>query len=69
MLSESVANEKDTAAGAGGKGSLRASPGDGGKTAIELAKRGARSRTVSLRKGCKCQVELGAHAELGRHAA
>ena len=69
MLSESIANEKDTAAGARGRGTLPAWVGDRGKTAIELAKLGACGRTASLRKGNECPVELGAQAELRRDAA
>src|SRR4051812_30848051 len=69
MLSESVANEKDSAAGACGKGRLPACVRDRGKTAIELAELGARGCSESLGKGYECQVELGAQAELRCNAA
>src|SRR5712664_1485337 len=69
MLSESVANEKDSAAGACGAGRLPACVRDRGKTAIELAELGAGGCSESLGKGNECPVELGTQAKLRRNAA
>src|SRR5580692_3754423 len=69
VLAEGVANQKDTAAGARGKGSLGAGIGNRRKAAIESPQLGACSRAVSLRKGGECQVELGVQAKSGAGAA
>src|SRR5580704_3644756 len=65
VLAEGVANQKDTAAGARGKGGL----GNRRKAAIEPPQLGARGRAVSLRKGGEGLVELRVQAKLGPGAA
>jgi hypothetical protein len=50
VLAERVANQKDTAARAHGKGSLRAGIGNGRKAAIEPPQLGACGSAVSLHR-------------------
>jgi hypothetical protein len=69
VLAKGVANQKDTASGARGKGSLRAGVGNGRKAAIEPSQLGACGRAVSLGKGSESHVELRVQAKLGSGAA
>src|ERR1700756_3253245 len=69
VLAEGVANQKDTAASARGKGSLRIGFGNRREAVIEPLQLGACGRAASLRKGNEGRVELRLQAKLGAGSA